>query len=100
MESTDRGAGRERKHVIVRGQVQGVGFRYYTRVEAEKLGVTGSVQNHLDGTVEAQVEGAAASVARMLDWLATGPPGAVVDSFTAADAPLQFDTHFRVLGGD
>ncbi|MFC5928388.1 acylphosphatase [Cryobacterium melibiosiphilum] len=90
----------QRKRVIVRGQVQGVGFRYYAQAEAEKIGVSGFVQNHADGSVEAQVEGAAASVARMLDWLATGPPWAVVDSVAVTDAPLEFDTQFRVRGGD
>lgn len=90
----------QRKRVIVHGQVQGVGFRYYARAEAEKLGVTGFVQNHADGSVEAQVEGASASVARMLDWLATGPPWAVVDSISVADAPREFDTQFRVRDAD
>ena len=91
---------RQRKRVIVRGRVQGVGFRYYPRAEAEKLGLTGFVQNHADGSVEAQVEGAAASVERMLDWLSTGPPWAGVDSLTVTDAPLEFDRHFRVRGAD
>jgi len=89
-----------RKRVIVRGQVQGVGFRYHARAEANNLGITGFVQNHADGSVEAQVQGVAASVARMLDWLSTGPPGARVDSVTVTDAPLDHQTNFRVHGGD
>ncbi|TFD50209.1 acylphosphatase [Cryobacterium frigoriphilum] len=98
MQPTDHEQERQRKRVIVRGQVQGVGFRYYASAEADRLGVTGFVRNHPDGSVEAQVEGAAASVARMLEWLSTGPPWAVVDSLTVTDAPLGHDTQFRVLG--
>ena len=60
------------------GGVQGVGFRYSARMQAERLGVAGWVRNRADGTVEAEVEGDAASVQAMLDWLAEGPPGALV----------------------
>ena len=46
-----------RKHVIVRGRVQGVGFRYITSSIASKYHVTGWVRNEYDGSVEIEVPG-------------------------------------------
>ena len=51
-----------RVHVIVRGRVQGVYFRDYTRREAQALGVNGWVRNLPDRSVEAVIEGEAGSV--------------------------------------
>ena len=68
-----------RRVVRVPGRVQGVGFRWATAQEAERLGVAGTVRNLLDGTVEADVEGAAAEVVSLVDWLGHGPPSARVD---------------------
>ncbi len=45
--------------VIIRGRVQGVGYRFWTRGEAERLGLAGYVRNRPDGTVEAVFSGLA-----------------------------------------
>ena len=63
---------------IVRGTVQGVGFRAFAVREAERLGLDGWVRNRRDGTVEAVLSGDAAAVDRMLMALGVGPPGASV----------------------
>lgn len=73
------------KHVIVHGQVQGVGYRYSARAEAERLGVSGWVRNRSDGTVEAEVYGDAAQVEHMIEWLGRGPLGAAVSSIELTD---------------
>lgn len=86
-----------RKHVIVRGTVQGVGFRYWTRAEALRVGATGWVRNRLDGTVEAEVEGTVEAVESMLKWLSSGPTSAEVTGLDAQDIAPQGDTKF-VLG--
>ena len=78
------------------GEVQGVGFRYSARREAERIGVTGWVRNRADGTVEAEVEGDEASVRAMLDWLAEGPIGAVVRSTEVADTEPTGERGFRI----
>ena len=85
-----------RRRVIVHGGVQGVGFRYTARLQADRLGVAGWVRNRADGTVEAEVEGDEASVQAMLAWLAEGPPGAVVRSTDVSDAPPTGERGFRI----
>ena len=80
------------RHAIVRGRVQGVGFREYLRREAERLGVTGWVRNRGDGTVEAMVHGSPDDVAQVLNWMRRGPPAARVTDVQASDAVGEFET--------
>ena len=87
-----------RRQVVVHGLVQGVGFRYTARFEADRLGVAGWVRNRPDGTVEAEVEGDEASVAAMLGWFARGPRGAVVDRTDVSEREPLGDHGFRVTG--
>jgi len=68
----------DRVHLIVHGQVQGVGFRWSTREQATQLGITGYVKNLPDGTVEIVAEGETPNVNQFLDWAKQGPPGAQV----------------------
>lgn len=70
--------GRVRRRVLVHGRVQGVGFRISVAREADRVGVTGTVRNVLDGTVEADIEGQPDAVAAMIDWLGEGPASAQV----------------------
>lgn len=67
-----------RRRVIVTGLVQGVGFRWWTRHEAQARGLAGYVRNRSDGTVEAELEGEETSVAGMIEWLRHGPEYAEV----------------------
>lgn len=67
-----------RRRVIVSGVVQGVGFRWSTRTEAQRLGLAGWVRNRRDGTVEAEIEGDPAAVDQLLGWLRHGPEYAEV----------------------
>lgn len=78
------GADRQNRHVIIRGRVQGVGFRYWTQGEALRLGLEGFVRNRRDGTVEAMFSGPAAAVEAMLDACHQGPPGAKVSAIEPA----------------
>jgi acylphosphatase len=67
-------------HVIVRGSVQGVGYRFETRAQAVRLGVSGWVRNRRDGSVEAALEGEPGAVEALLAWMEHGPAGATVDA--------------------
>ncbi|HTT39570.1 MAG TPA: acylphosphatase [Burkholderiales bacterium] len=80
------------KHVIVHGRVQGVGYRASTRLEAERLGVTGWVRNRRDGTVEAALHGRAEQIEQMLDWMRRGPAIALVVRVEVSDASGAYET--------
>ena len=80
------------RHLSIRGQVQGVGYRWSMTQEAEKLGVTGWVRNRGDGSVEAVVAGDASAVQSLLIWARRGPAGARVDAVDME--PLPADTAF------
>ncbi len=61
-----------RAHIIVRGRVQGVGFRWFVQREAENLGLFGSVKNMVNGDVEVYVEGEKVAIESLLDSLNKG----------------------------
>ncbi|MBA0051795.1 acylphosphatase [Streptomyces sp. AJS327] len=63
----------------VRGQVQGVGFRWFTRASALRIGgLSGFVSNLSDGRVQVVAEGAGDRCAELLEWLRAGDtPGSV-----------------------
>jgi acylphosphatase len=73
------------QHLVIRGRVQGVGYRYAMTEVAETLGVTGWVRNRRDGTVEAWVQGDDASVERAIAWARRGPASARVDQVDVDD---------------
>ena len=66
------------RRLVVRGRVQGVGFRYALADTAQEAAVAGWVRNRMDGSVEALVQGDAPSVERVIVWCRRGPPAARV----------------------
>ena len=77
-----------RVHVIVSGEVQGVGYRYTMRMVAQEAGVAGWVRNRSDGSVEAELEGEPGEVDEVLAWMAEGPPGSRVTGARVTDVPV------------
>lgn len=71
--------------ITVHGHVQGVGFRWAMRAEAQKRHVTGWVRNRRDGGVQARVSGTPESVESMLAWAHHGPPLARVERVETVD---------------
>jgi acylphosphatase len=65
-------------HIIVIGMVQGVGFRYFVYARAKNLGLTGSVRNLYDGSVEILVEGERSLVEELIRGVKVGPRAAHV----------------------
>lgn len=66
-------ANRTRLHAVVRGRVQGVGFRASVLERATRLGVAGWVRNRHDGTVEVAAEGTRKQLDELLAFLEVGP---------------------------
>ena len=73
----------ERLHGLIRGEVQGVGFRYFLMREAQRLGLRGWVRNRDDGTVEFVAEGARPDLERLRQAAEKGPSMARVDNMNA-----------------
>jgi acylphosphatase len=68
------------RQFIVRGRVQGVGFRWFVEHEARKIGVIGTVRNLDDGTVETIAAGTPEQLAALKSQLQQGPRAARIDS--------------------
>jgi acylphosphatase len=73
-----------RRRIRVTGRVQGVGFRWATAEQAQRLGVAGWARNLDDGAVLVEAEGSPADVRALVDWLRHGPA-------TARVAALEVD---------
>jgi acylphosphatase len=73
------------RHVIVRGRVQGVGFRAFVEREAVKRGLEGWVRNCRDGAVEAVFAGEPAVVADMIEACRRGPRMSRVEALDQRD---------------
>ena len=89
-----------RATVHVRGRVQGVGFRWWTRARALELGLAGWARNTADGRVEVVAEGPRAAVERLVALLgeelsSAGRPGAVVTVSEPLWAVPKGETGFR-----
>lgn len=67
-----------RIHFTVRGDVQGVGYRYYCQVQAVRLGLTGYARNMADGSVELEVQGSARAIQELEQLLYIGPRMAII----------------------
>lgn len=70
---TDTDAEVVRMTAFVKGKVQGVGFRWWTRARALELGLAGTATNLADGRVEVVAEGPEPACRRLLALLPTGP---------------------------
>jgi acylphosphatase len=83
----------KRLEAVVSGEVQAVGFRYWTRLQAEELGLAGSATNQDDGSVRIVAEGPAETLAELLRRLRSGrTPGRVAGveaDLTAAEGKLD-----------
>lgn len=87
------------KRYIVRGRVQGVGFRWFVDHEARQLGLAGWVRNNFDGTVEVLAVGNEQQLATLRQKLERGPRAARVDEVQEMPAePVAGLNTFRIEG--
>ena len=91
----------ERLTATALGDVQGVGFRYWTLRHARRLGLTGWVRNRADGrAVEVLAEGPDESLDELERLLRRGPPGSVVERVDARREPASGDMDAFVVTRD
>lgn len=83
--------------IQVSGRVQGVGFRYYTKLEADRLGLKGTVVNEADGTVSIRVIGEKSIVQKFLNWCHKGPSTALVDKLVYEPTQVEEYTGFEII---
>ncbi len=69
----------QRVCMIISGHVQMVGFRFYAKDEAKRLGITGYVRNLPDGNVEIMAEGPLDAIHKFISSMRKGPPASRVD---------------------
>jgi acylphosphatase len=87
----------ERLALVITGEVQGVGFRWYVQREATALGLAGDVRNRPDGAVVVRAEGPRAALERLVERAREGPPAAADVAVDArwSEGPARF-TGFHV----
>ncbi len=87
----------KRVRVLISGKVQGVGFRYFTKLEAKLLGLNGWVKNLDSGKVEAVFEGDKKKVEKMLEWCEKGPPVSMVKEIKEVEDKVEGLVGFAIL---
>jgi acylphosphatase len=84
---------------VVRGRVQGVGFRWFVEREAKTLGISGWVRNNSDGSVEVLATGTRDQLSALRSRLQQGPRAARVDAVDESEAkPVPGLNTFRIEG--
>ncbi len=89
----------EARRFLVRGRVQGVGFRWFVEREAHILGVAGWVRNNADGSVEVLAQGSRDQLSGLRSRLRQGPRAARVDGVEESESrPVSGLSSFRIEG--
>ena len=89
----------EARRFLVRGRVQGVGFRWFVEREAHILGIAGWVRNNADGSVEVLAMGSHEQLLGLRSRLRQGPRAARVDDVAETEVkPVAGLKTFRIEG--
>ena len=87
------------RRFVVRGRVQGVGFRWFVEREAHILAVAGWVRNNADGSVEVLAQGTRDQLSGLRSRLRQGPRAARVDDVEESEARVVPNlSNFRIEG--
>ncbi|HYM77994.1 MAG TPA: acylphosphatase [Candidatus Dormibacteraeota bacterium] len=87
------------RRFLVRGRVQGVGFRWFVEREAHILGIAGWVRNNHDGSVEVLAQGTRDQLSGLHSRLREGPRAARVDAVEVSEASAASGlSSFRIEG--
>ena len=96
----ERGIQMIRYHLLVKGLVQGVGYRYFVKTTAVQLKLKGWVRNLYDGHVEVEVQGETERVNMFISHLKEGPRFSTVDEVVQAELPVAEGERGFVIRGD
>ncbi len=88
------------KRFLVKGRVQGVGYRYFTEHWASQYGILGNVKNLWDGNVEVYAIGTPASLEELKRQLYEGPRSARVTAIDESDEPVDGRYNCFMIEGD
>ena len=86
-----------RLDLVIKGRVQGVGYRYSAKVKAESMDIWGSVQNLCDGSVFVTAQGKKEAMDNFVRWCYKGPPGATVRNIEKVQGKTEEFSEFMVL---
>lgn len=78
--------------IIIRGRVQGVGFRFCSYDKFVELGLSGKAENGKDGTVMVTATGEEEALQQFIDWARKGPEGARVDGVDVSESTEPTNT--------
>ena len=88
---------RRSRRYLIRGNVQGVGFRFFAQAAASREGLSGWVRNTSDGSVEVAAEGESGALERFERLMSHGPPRArVMGIDVSEDVPGESHTGFHI----
>ncbi len=82
--------------IKVSGRVQGVGFRYFAKCQAEKLDIKGFVQNQSDGSVYLEIEQETVVLDKFLAWCQKGSPWSMIKSVDVKVGEVKNHSHFNI----
>jgi acylphosphatase len=89
---------KQARRYVVRGRVQGVGYRYFVQESASSVGVSGYTRNLDDGTVEIYAIGTQDQLSALAGLLRMGPRYAEVRGVDESEAAVEQRTGFRIEG--
>ena len=84
-------------HIVVKGLVQGVGYRYYIQNKAQQCDITGTVENIYNRSVEIYAYGTKENLKKFGEYCQKGPPYAYVKNITQKNIPHHNVFSFRIL---
>lgn len=89
---------KKRYHLIVKGNVQRVGFRNHAAQVAKSLLLSGKAA-YVDDCIEIEVEGLKTDIDSFISWCKVGPEGCVVTDFEMTEIVLTGETSFEIVHG-
>lgn len=81
--------------IQILGKVQGVAFRYYTKMKANELGLLGTTENHIDGSVVTFISGDEKNVKLFIEWCSQGSPASKVEEVIVTDLSGVENTEYE-----